>query len=111
MRAGRGPQKTSAGHSLPTSALAIWHFDDLQKYGFNFKIRIYLAIVAKRLKLQRFNSTNHLPSVRERVNGRKNKHYKSTESRDTINKNKAVKIVYDHTMQKSTLRQKPRKLK
>ena len=29
------------------------------------KIRIYLAILAKLLKLQRFDSINYLPSVRE----------------------------------------------
>ena len=82
-----------------------------QQYANANEFRIYLANLTKVLKLQRFDSINYLPSVRECVKRRKSKYRKSTKSRDTIYKTKAVKMVDDRTKQKFLLRWRPRKLK
>ena len=79
----------------------IKHINCSQK---NLKIRIYLAILAKLLELQRFNNINYRPSGQGMSQNTKNKYRKSTKSRDTINKTKAVKIVDDRTTTIFTLR-------
>ena len=61
-------QSYSNGQIYKTTNLPTTIFDAVETVWLhkdNLQIRIYVAILAKLLKLQRFDSINYLPSVRE----------------------------------------------